>query len=325
MYGSLLILIAISMQALSNGLLSDNLSGSESLLLSFTAFSAATVVFGVVARVRRAREGEAGRENGLFHGERLRLLVQLNVATAVTFLGFYWSLSLVPAPLASAVETGIGPLAMACYGLRSRTPGHRLPQLTVGALTLAFALAVAGRVVSAGRIASVPTFTAGLAVAAVAGTSAAGIAALSHRLGRLKVSPVQVTAHRFHLTYLLALAALLLGSDQAPQLSGSRIAFIVLVALGGATVPLFVLQIGMQRTPPMTVTLLASAVPGLTYLMATSLGSQAFDPLTFALINGSFVVAFLGPKLIEHSGNRAANSLPRVGRSRREPQTSSFT
>ena len=32
-----------------------------------------------------------------------------------------------------------------------------------------------------------------------------GIAVLSHRLGQLRVSPVQVTAHRFHLTYLFAL------------------------------------------------------------------------------------------------------------------------
>lgn len=294
--GSQAVLVAVVMQAFSNGLLSDNLTGSESLLLSFTAFSVSAVTFGAVTRLKPAVAPDRA-----FRGPRLRLLIKLNLATAVTFLGFYWSLSLIPAPLAAAVETGIGPLAAACYRLRSRDTAGQRKELVLGAAALALAVAAAGRTVSRGQIGSPRAFTAGVLAAAVAGASAAGIAVLSHRLGRLNVSPARVTAHRFHLTYLVALAALLLGPEPG-QLThpDQRTAFIVLVAVGGATVPLFLLQVGMQRTAPMTVTLLASAVPGLTYLAATLHGSAAFDPVTCALVDGSLALAFLGSRLIGH-------------------------
>lgn len=293
MGGSLLVIIAITLQALSNGLLSDNLGGSESVLLSFIAFSVSALVFGIACRVR------GGENTPKMQGEVRRLMVLLNGATAVTFLGFYWSLSLIPAPLATAVETGIGPLAMACFMFRSSSGARRLGELGIGVVALALALSVAVRVMSVGDIASTTKFVVGLVVAAVAGTSAASIAVLSHKLGRLKVSPVQVTAHRFHLTYLLAFAVLVLGPDSVlTTSSGSRVTFIALIAMVGVALPLFVLQIGMQRTPPMVVTLLASAVPGMTYLTASFVGAQGFDLLTFVLINGSLVVAFLGPTVV---------------------------
>lgn len=144
MGGSLLVAVAITLQALSNGLLSDNLSGRESVLLSFTAFSASALVFGLVVRFRSKSDRQPLRD------ERLRLMLVLNGATAVTFLGFYWSLSLIPAPLAAAVETGIGPLAMACFRIRKSAGARRLAELGLGVLALGLALAVAGRMVSVG-------------------------------------------------------------------------------------------------------------------------------------------------------------------------------
>lgn len=292
MGGSPLVIIAITLQALSNGLLSDHLSGAESVLLSFLAFGTSALVFGLVTKFR------AGEDRQPLRGARLRLMLLLNVATAVTFLGFYWSLSVIPAPLASAVETGIGPLAVACFGIRRSGGARRSVETGLGALSLLLALCVGCRMVSNGQIESPALLLGGAGVAAVAGCSAAGIAVLSHRLGRLRVSPVQVTAHRFHLTYLLALAVLLFGGRPAGGWAGSSVAFIAAVAVLGAALPLFVLQIGMQRTAPLVVTLMASAVPGLTYLMATLVGRQGFDLVTFVLINGSLGVAFLGPVLV---------------------------
>jgi inner membrane transporter RhtA len=298
MYGALPVVVAILMQALSNGLLSDNLSGNESVLLTFSAFSFSAVVFGIVARIRRAGADHEQQES-VFRGERLKLLLLLNLATAVTFLCFYWSLSLVPAALASAVETGIGPLAMACYGVRSKERGRRVPQLIIGVLALALAVGVAGRIASVGEAGTLLTFVLGLTAAATAGVSAAGIAVISHRFGRLKVSPVRVTAHRFHLTYVLAPAVLLGPGEGLGAVPASRIMFIVVVAVAGVSIPLFVLQVGMQRTAPMVVTLLASVVPSLTYLTATLLGDQAFDLPAFVMINGSLAVAFLGPAVLK--------------------------
>ncbi|ACU77263.1 hypothetical protein Caci_8440 [Catenulispora acidiphila DSM 44928] len=301
MGGSLLVTIAITLQALSNGLLSDHLSGAESVLLSFLAFGTSALVFGLATRFRASEDRQPLR------GARLRLMLLLNVATAVTFLGFYWSLSVIPAPLASAVETGIGPLALACLLIRRSGGVRRLVEISLGALSLLLALLAGCRMASNGRVESPALLLGGVGIAAVAGCSAAGIAALSHRLGQLRVSPAQVTAHRFHLTYLLALAVLVSGSRPAGGWAGSSVAFIAAVAVLGAALPLYVLQIGMQRTAPLVVTLMASAVPGLTYLMASLVGRQGFDIVTFVLFNGSLGVAFLGPVLVRRLPRTAAD------------------
>ncbi|MGW1175121.1 hypothetical protein ACWD4P_15535 [Kitasatospora sp. NPDC002543] len=303
MNGTLLVVVAILLQSLSNGLLSDDLGGGESLLLSFTAFGASALVFGLVNRLRRA-----GRPRESLRGAPLRLMLLLNAATAVTFLGFYTSLTLAPAPLATAVETGIGPAALAVAGLRRPTAGAAHPRrLALGSLALALALAAAVRAGGTGSEHTTAQLSAGLALAGVAGVTAAGIAVLSHRLGGLGVSPVTVTAHRFHLTYLLALVLLLGPGPGLHATTAGRAAFIGLIAVLGVALPLFVLQIGMQRTAPMAVTLLASAVPGLTYLTATLVGRQSFDLPVFLLVNGSLLLAFLGPVLLRARPSAARN------------------
>jgi inner membrane transporter RhtA len=302
--GSVLVIAAIVAQAVTNGVLSGHLDGSGSLLLSFTAFGISALAAGIVDRHRRT-----GRARRPLRGERLCAMALLNGATAVAFLGFYTALTLAPAPLAAAIETGIGPLAIGLGTLRHReTTSAR--RILIGALTLLLALGAALCSAATGPSHSAAHLTAGLALAAIAGSAAAGIAVLSHRLGKLGVSPVTVTAHRFHLTYLLALGLLLLNPSTALRsIASANGAFIALLAVFGVALPLFVLQIGMQRTPPIVVTLLASAVPGMTYLTAVCARSQGFDPLAFFLINGSLVLAFAGPIFIR-SRSRQKNPTP---------------
>ena len=102
-------------------------------------------------------------------------------------------------------------------------------------------------------------------------------------------------AHRYHLTYVVAAAALLARGGPVAGITGSQVAFIAVMALAGAALPLFVSQIGMQRTAPLTVAMLASAVPGLTYLAAASAGNQRFDMPSFGLITASIGLAFAAP------------------------------
>lgn len=291
--GAVLVFAAALAQAVSNGLLSRNLSGPESLLFSFLSFGIATLVFLTVAGVRGDGSGRGpGSPAGAF-----RPLALLNLATAVTFLGFYWSLSLVPAPLAVAVETGVGPLAVTCLRYRSLRAAQRPGALVMGVLALVLALLTAVRMVSDGRPGPLHTQLTGLAVAAVAGTSAATVPILSRRLGALGVSPVRVTAHRFHLTYATAL--MLLAVEGVPSTTlhnGSRLSFLLLVAALGTALPLFVLQVGMHRTAPLRVALIVSSVPGMTYLTAGAVGRQGFDRIAFVLTSGSLALAYLGPR-----------------------------
>ncbi|MEU6691982.1 hypothetical protein ABZ927_17645, partial [Streptomyces massasporeus] len=57
------------------------------------------------------------------------MLALMNVVTAVTFLGFYASLSWLPSALATGIETAIGPAVLALFGLA----GYGQPQQGGGA------------------------------------------------------------------------------------------------------------------------------------------------------------------------------------------------
>ncbi|MGH3622966.1 MAG: hypothetical protein ACRDQ5_14405 [Sciscionella sp.] len=295
MPGIALVFVAVLLQALSNGLLSENLGGRESLLFSFLSFGVATVIFLVVSRVRSRRNGGVADSIRPAVGP----LAWLNLATAVTFLGFYWSLSLIPAPLAVAVEAGVGPLVLICLRYRSLGFAQRRGQTMIGVLALVLAVSAAARVVSGGEFGSVHVALLGFAIAALAGISAATVPLLSVRLAGLNASPARVTAHRFHLTYTLAFAILLIGGFPADTVhNASRMVFLVVVAAFGTALPLFILQVGMQQTAPLMVALAVSSLPSLTYLSASVLGRQSFDRLTFVLVSGSLVLAFIGPFLI---------------------------
>jgi hypothetical protein len=107
----------------------------------------------------------------------------------------------------------------------------------------------------------------------------------------------------------VAAAALMARGGPVAGMTDSQVAFIAAMALAGAALPLFVLQIGMQQTAPLTVAMLASAVPGLTYLAAAIAGNQRFDVVSFVLITASIGLAFLGPIVLKRVAKAEADLL----------------
>jgi drug/metabolite transporter (DMT)-like permease len=268
-----LIGVAVMLQAGSSGFLSGRLDGAQSLLFSTIAFALATLVFTVIDRARRGR----GRGPGVLraHG---RLMVAANVLTAVTFIGFYLSLVYVPAALAVSIETAIGPLVIAVAAGRAARTGDHLVGWALIACSGALAWRLSGD--AAGAI-PVGTLATGVGLALLAGVGAAGLALLSKRLGGLAVDPVTVTANRFHLTYLSALVLLALDPPAVAQV-GSLVPLLVLVGVVAVVVPLYLLQVGLQRAEPLSAMTLITTMPGLTYLAQVLFGA-AFDPWALAL------------------------------------------
>ncbi|THV41393.1 hypothetical protein [Glycomyces buryatensis] len=293
MPGVVLIVAAVVLQASGNGFLTGNIGGTESMLLSFCAFASCAVVCNVITGVRRSTRPESLRR------DTRRLLVYLNVSTAVAFLGLYWSYSLIPAPLASAIGIGMAPLVVSCIGFAKGQRRHVVVELCVGSVALLFVMAVTSRSLSIGQIAFDRSFVLGTGVAFIAGGLFATIPLLSYRLGRERISPVFVMAHRFHLTWMAALAILLLRPAELVEIvAAGRLGFIAAVAVAGIALPLYLLQIGMQRTAPLFMTLLYSIQPSLTYIAAVAVSPLKFDLLTFVFINASLATAFGGPLLI---------------------------
>ncbi|WP_200258789.1 hypothetical protein [Streptomyces sp. HSG2] len=280
-----LIVVSVLLQAGTEGFLSGRLDVTGSLLFSLLAFVATTAVFLLTSRLRGRPRPEAPR--------RLvrRLLWRMNIASALTFLGFYLALAWVPAALAASLMAGVGPLAVALIDTvrRAGAPGRaswlRAVTLLVVSLTAAVSCMPEGALSDAG-----PATVAGGALAVVAGFGAAYLAMVSRRLGALGLDPAVVMAHRFHLTYALAAVLLLVRGGPGDQELGFGAA--AAAGLLGVVVPLYLLQIGIQRCPPMVTMVLLTALPGLTYLAQIFFG-DLFRPLSAVLIGALIALALL--------------------------------
>lgn len=306
-----MIALSVVLQAGCFGYLSGRLTASGSLLLSFSGFACSALLFTVLAAVRRGRRrpaassagGDVRGPHGPDGGERRavrRLLWLMNAVTAVTFLSFYVALAWVPATLASGVETALGPLALAVLSLLPRA-GHRS---TARDWCLAAVLAAAGgalawRLNSGAADGSPPgadvpggydwTGAAGIALVVVAGAGASALALISKSLGARGADPVTVTAHRFHATYLGA-AALFVLRGGSPYDSGIPLPVLPLVGIAAVAIPLFVLQVGLQRANPMAAMVVLTTLPGMTAL-SEALWSGHLDPVALALTTAMVLLA----------------------------------
>lgn len=280
----LLIAVATMLQAIVQGTLTGHIEPADSILFSALAFGSAAALFSAVARLRRVPRAAA-----IELRNHRSTMVWMNVATMTTFLSFYVSLSLVPASTSSSLEAAFGPLAVAV--LAGPVTGRRmtLNRLDVG---LIGALAVLGLVLAArtwtaaeGDPSSAPV---GLALGVVAGWGMAAVTLLSRKLGDAGVGAVPVTAHRFHLTYLVAGVLWLAGGFPLPSVTN----LLVLLGLGvvAVVVPLFLMQIGLQRADPLPAMAIVVTLPGLTWLVQFVAGMPS-DPLALALVIGVMAVS----------------------------------
>ncbi|OLZ67831.1 hypothetical protein AV521_23410 [Streptomyces sp. IMTB 2501] len=285
-----LILVSVLLQALADGFLSGRLGFGGSLQFSCIAFVTATVACGALHAVRSRRTTRRPTPRGR---GTVRLMALMNLATAVTFLGFYVSLAWVPAALASSVQSGVGPLAVICTGLvrGEGRPGPGRVAAALGLLVLsgAIALRLDGR---AGTLDGAAL--GGTALVALSGVSAALLARLSRQLGQAGAEPTWVMTHRFHLTYVCAGALLFLGAGGTAS-AGPALPLMALTALGAVALPLLLLQIGLQRAEPLSAMVLLSTLPGLVYL-SQSLFGGTLDAVTCALIALLIAVAVLAAR-----------------------------
>jgi drug/metabolite transporter (DMT)-like permease len=262
----LLVLGAIALQSAVHGLMSGRIAPQESLLFDTVAFGLCTAIFVLLRRPGRLDRGS------------VVLMAWMNVLTAITFIGFYASLTLIPAATTAALETAVGPIAVAATVARS--PARWVFAGTLGILATLLAMR--------SGIGDGWTAVTGSALAVLAGIAMAGLTVLSRRLGDRQVSPVTVTAHRFHLTYLVA-ATLWLATD-APLPPPGRIATLAGYGVIAVIVPLFLLQAGLQRTEPLTAMVIIVTAPSITYLVQVATGTP-YDTTTFALILGIIAVS----------------------------------
>ncbi|MEE1927323.1 hypothetical protein V1J52_03855 [Streptomyces sp. TRM 70351] len=298
-----LALIALStvLQDGAKGYLSGRVDVGDSLLFSAGSFFVAAVLFGA-AHLLTARSRPAAARRA--PGERravLRLCAAMNVLTAVCFLSVYTALTWIPAALTNGVTAAVGPLVVACAGLRGRTRPAAATWAFAGAL-LAAGLVLAVRMGGGPGGLTGPGSRYGLLLAAVAGVAVALLAVVSRRLADLGVGTTQVMAVRFHLTYVLAAALIALRGGPGAGWTADlpRLALLGVVAV---VLPLYLLQIGLQRTDPLPAVVVLATSPAVAYAAQVAFGA-AFDAVTAVLIGVLIALAAAGSA----HGARAARS-----------------
>lgn len=175
-------------------------------MFSALAFVATTLLFGLLSAAMRTRRTEPKIP--------VLTMIVMNIATAITFLSFYASISMIPAATSGALESAFGPSDIAVLSfLTARAVPSRAQWIT--AITLvALGIFLAART----EYDSVTTGTTALGalLAVIAGWEMTAVTLLSRSLGGREIGPVTLTAHRIHAGYL---AAISIWATSNPQLS----------------------------------------------------------------------------------------------------------
>lgn len=274
-----LILAAVVMQAVVQGFMTEQISPAGSLVFSALAFATAAAVFGSIAAVRRRDMVPVTRAARVS-------MIWMNMATAATFLSFYVSISLVPASTSSSIESALGPVSlMVIARVVSRRREWRGPtELLLVMSMMGFGLLLAYRTwqLSSPNSGSVQS-VAGLLLAAVAAIGMAAVVLLSKTMGNNGIDAIWITAHRFHLTYVLAVLAWIVTGAHPPEVA--ELIELFLLGLIAVVVPLFLLQVGIQRAAPLPAIAIIALTPGLTWLAQLAAG-HTLDTVTLVLILG---------------------------------------
>lgn len=253
----LAILAAVVLQAIGKIAYGTWLPGISSALFVFISFTITGLFFLLTPGSRPGR------------GAPVTLLL-LNLATALTFLCFFYALQQIEPAIVGAIEIGLGPVAALAlaFMLSRERPGMLRVfvclLVAVGCAVLSSA-AIRGTGVSEGMSGDPWR---GLLASAAAGIGAVLITICSkHLLQARGWSFGAVLAHRFYAIVPLALLFYLARPGEPITWSAELGVAIMLISIVGVLAPLYLLQVGIGRCDPYTVMVTMAALPVITFLI----------------------------------------------------------
>ncbi|MBV6751314.1 hypothetical protein KV580_13455 [Pseudomonas chlororaphis] len=210
-----------------------------------------------------------------------RDLLLLNVCSAVAWIAFYFALKFIAPTIVSCLITGIGPLTALIMDRFIRNNRQwSLIDIFVGSGILAVTVLLSLSTVSTTPTESVAEIWTGLALSISSGIGLTGVTIYSKKLYGKNWSAAQVAAHRFYLLIVLSLlyAVIFLSSAEITAWQSSVTA-IITIAVVGIIVPTILIQFGIKKCAPITVSTVLAMGPVLTYLAQVVDGRS---PMTMA-------------------------------------------
>lgn len=199
----------------------------------------------------------------------LKDIVFLNLSTTASWLGFFYALKHVEPAIVSAINTAIGPVITVAFS-RIFRPSARVLRAEVICSSLIFGIILCLVCSSLSGTSAIGHVDAGKQAVGIMASLIGGCAIVantifSKRLSEQGLPTTMVMSVRFFLLIILSFGIWVSDSHSVP-VHGSDLASIVLVAVMGIIIPLFMLQKGIEKSEPITVSLIISIAPVFTFM-----------------------------------------------------------
>lgn len=202
-------------------------------------------------------------------------VIMLNISTAVCWIAVLYAFIVFEPAMANSMIIGLGPTITIVLGYKLR-PGTRvlpLELVAAGAMLAAMGYLLAMASKGSSAIGDVPTgkLVFGVVACVLTSISLSGVTYYTKRLGDAGMSVRQMMASRF-VVLIVATLAILVFRDSFAAYSPGNVGAILAISVIGVIVSLYLLQQGIVRTEPITVSMLFGTNLVITYVV------QFFDP-----------------------------------------------
>lgn len=264
----------------------DVVSPASIAAVSFTL----TMIFFTGTEVRRRGLAQLG-----VVATHRRDLVAINITTALTWLSTFYALAYLEPAIVNVIGLALGPMVMTLAGplLRRHSTVMATEIVVAVAIGVLLTALVWGAFSGRSGLGDVPTGDAVLGLIftlACAAGSAFNIIYMK-RLDDVGCDPGTVLAVRFVL--MSAVAWILVALEDAPDLSAALLPGAVLAVIG-VGLPIYVLQIGVRHTEPITTSLLVCLSPLFAIAMQLADGRLRFSLFTLGCVLGVVALVAVG-------------------------------
>lgn len=280
---TLIIAFALS-QAVRDVYFAGAFQGESIQRVILASFLASTIVFGIWVAWRARTQLPLLRSH-------LGMVLAMNVATALAWNCYFFALRHLEPALVNTIHSGLGPLtvlALAMAGVGMAGSSRINPLQAVCHAGVALTLLGMGAVALLGRsgldAAPFATQLAALAAILVSGSTITFSLLLAKRLHDLGLGAELVTATRYLLIMVVAASVLGVAPDALPAPTMQHLVVLGLTGFVLIVLPLYVLQLGIARTRPLTAHVIRALGPVFVFLLEQFDGRISFSPPVLALI-----------------------------------------
>lgn len=261
------LLLSALLTSVSQVYYASQVQGVHPFLFTGISFFITALLFNGIAFTQRKRPAVSVKSS-------MGDLIKLNGSSILAFMGFYYALKFIEPAIVSSLEMGVGPffaIVVTAIAAKKKIRATRAQWIiTFGTFTASVLLMLTALFGLSGvKVMNNTDFSLGIAASVLCGLGAVLCTIYSKSLSLSGWSSSSILAHRF---YGIIFISFVMTYDILPAYFIENIDWILLVTVFGVTVPMFLLQKGIQYCEPFFVMMSICFVPVFTFIF------QLFDP-----------------------------------------------